>query len=244
MKRYIIIIDPGHGGSDPGAVGPSGLFESHVAWRISCMVADILMRYGIEIIFTRVGDTRVSLDKRVHIANSAKVDYFVSIHINSAKNNTATGTETYAYAKGVEGDKLAHSIQKNLVSQIGLADRGVKYNSLQVIRETKMPGVLAEVAFINNPNEEKLLKSDEFLERAAVGIAKGILEHLNIEYMPKPKEEKPMSDNKNTVSDWAKDAMKWATSKEVKLTDGTNPKDPLTLERFITILHRYDNLKK
>jgi len=241
MKK--IVIDPGHGGSDPGAVGPSGLLEKDVAWRIACRVADLLERYGITVILTRNGDERVSLDKRIEIANNSIADYFVSIHINSAKNNTATGTETYAYAKGVEGDKLAHSIQSNLVKVIGLADRGVKYNSLQVIRETKMPGVLAEVAFINNPNEEKLLKSDEFLERAAVGIAKGILEHLKIYFMPRPKEEVAM-DNKNTVSNWAKEAMEWATSKEVGLTDGTNPKEPLTLERFITILHRYDNLKK
>lgn len=239
MKRYIIVIDPGHGGNDPGAVGPTGLYESHVAWRIACMVADILMRYNIQIIFTRNGDERVSLDKRVQIANSAKVDYFVSIHINSAANPSATGTETFAYAKSVEGDKLAHSIQRNLVESIGLADRGVKYNSMQVVRETKMPAALVEVAFINNPAEEALLKQDEFLERAAVGIAKGILEHLNIDFMLTP-----VIKDMDNVSDWAKEAMKWATSEEVNLTDGSNPKEPLTLERMITILYRYDNLKK
>lgn len=157
------------------------------------MVTDILMRYGIEIIFTRVGDERVSLDKRVQIANSAKVDYFVSFHLNSAKHNRATGTEIYVYSKNSEGNKLAESILRNLVGEIKLPSRGVKYDRLQVVATTKMPAALVEVAFINNPNEEKPLKSDEFLERAAVGIAKGILEHLNIEYMPKPKEEKPMS---------------------------------------------------
>ena len=96
MKK--IILDAGHGGSDPGAVGPTGLKESDVAWKITCMVADILMRYGIEIIFTRVGDTKVSLDKRVQMANQSKADFFISIHINSATNPNATGTETYAYA--------------------------------------------------------------------------------------------------------------------------------------------------
>ncbi|MBU5677608.1 N-acetylmuramoyl-L-alanine amidase [Alkaliphilus sp. MSJ-5] len=88
--KLIIVIDPGHGGSDLGAVGPTGLYESHVAWKIACMVADILMRYGIKIIFTRVGDVRVSLDKRIEIANSSKADYFVSIHINSANNPKTT----------------------------------------------------------------------------------------------------------------------------------------------------------
>lgn len=185
MRKYTIVIDPSHGRSDPGAIGSSGLKESHVAWKIACMVADILMRYGIEIIFTRVEDERASLDKRVQIANESKADFFISIHINSATNPKATGTETFAYKAGVEGDKLAHSIQSNLVQSIGLADRGVKYNSLQVVRDTKMPACLVEVAFINNPNEEKLLKSDEFIENAAVGIAKGILEHIGIDYMPK-----------------------------------------------------------
>lgn len=190
MKR-IVVIDPGHGGSDPGAVGPTGLKESIVAWNIACIVADLLERYGITVIFTRNGEERVSINKRIEIANYSKTDYFVSIHINSATNPLATGTETFAYAKGVEGDRLAHSIQRNLVQAIGLADRGVKYNSLQVVRDTTMPACLVEVAFINNPAEEKLLKDVEFLERAALGIARGILEHLEIDYIPK--EDKPMS---------------------------------------------------
>jgi len=238
MKRYIVVIDPGHGGNDSGAVGPTGLYESHLAWRIACMVADILMRYNIEIIFTRVGDTKVSLEKRVEIANESNADYFISIHINSAANPDATGTETFAYAKGVEGDKLAHSIQKNLVQAIELADRGVKYNSMQVVRETTMPAALVEVAFINNPTEEVLLKKDEFLERAAVGIVKGILEHLDIEYIPNP----VIEENMDNVSEWAIDAMKWGI--DLGLTDGTNPQEPITLERMITILYRYDNLRK
>lgn len=238
MKRYIVVIDPGHGGNDSGAVGPTGLLEKFVAWRIACMVADILMRYNIEIIFTRAGDARVSLYKRVEIANNSNADYFVSIHINSAANPNATGTETYAYAKGVEGDKLAHYMQSNLVESIGLADRGVKYNSMQVVRETTMPACLVEVAFINNSAEEKLLKQDEFLERAAVGIAKGILEHLGIDYISEP----IIEENMDNVSSWAVDAMEWAIKSE--LTDGTNPKEYITLERFITVLHRYYKLNK
>ena len=232
MKK--IILDAGHGGSDPGAVGPTGLLEKDVAWKIACMVADILMRYGIEIIFTRVGDTKVSLDKRVQIANQSKADFFISIHINSATNPDATGTETFAYKQGAEGDRLAHSIQSNLVGSIGLADRGVKYNNYQVLRDTKMPAALPEIAFINNPAEEAMLKQDEFIERAAVGIAKGILEHLKMNYIPAPKEAQ-LED----VSEYAKEAMEWAI--QSGLTDGTNPKD---IERFITILHRYDNLKR
>jgi len=224
IMELIVVIDPGHGGTDPGAVGPAGLKESHVAWEIACMVADILMRYGIEIIFTRVGDERVSLDKRVQIANKSKADFFVSIHINSATNPKATGTETFAYKAGVEGDRLAHSIQSNLVQSIGLADRGVKYNSLQVVRQTEMPACLVEVAFINNPMEEKLLKQDEFLEKAALGIAKGILEHMGIDYMPK--EDKPME-----TPQWKKEGIEYLAKNKlmsdpegwIKKIDGPMP---------------------
>lgn len=237
MKTYKIVLDPGHGGTDPGAVGRTGLLEKDVTWKITCMVADILMWYDIEVVFTRVGDTKVSLDKRVQMANQSKADFFISIHINSAANPNATGTETFAYKPGVEGDRLAYSIQNNLVQSIGLADRGVKYNSMQVIRETTMPACLVEVAFINNPAEEALLKQDEFLEKAAVGIAKGVLEHLDIEYIP----NHIIEENMDNVSDWAVDAMKWGIN--LGLTDGTNPKEPITLERFITILCRYDKVK-
>lgn len=186
-KHIVIVIDPGHGGSDPGAVGPSGLKESDVNWKVSCIVAYMLVRHGIEVLFTRIGDKRVSLNERVKIANSSKADYFISIHSNSATNPNATGTETYAYKKGVVGDDLAHSIQINLVKSIGLADRGVKYNSLYVVRETTMPAALVEVAFLNNPKEEKLLKDIDFLEIVARGIVKGILENIGVEYKDKHK---------------------------------------------------------
>lgn len=175
-----IIIDPGHGGTDPGAVGPTGLQEKDVNWQIAVITAGELAKRGIKIMFTRNGDEQVSLDKRVQIANNIKADYFVSIHANSANNPKATGTETFAYAPGVEGDRLAHSVQKSLVQAINLADRGVKYDTLRVVRDTTMPAVLVEVAFINNPDEEKLLRNDAFLEKAGVSIGKGILAYLGL----------------------------------------------------------------
>ena len=182
-----IIIDPGHGGTDSGAIGPTALQEKYVNWQIAVITAGELARHGIVVTFTRAGDERVSLDKRVRIANDANADYFVSIHANSASNPRATGTETYAYAPGVEGDRLAHSIQRSLVQAIGLADRGVKYDTLKVVRETTMPAVLVEVAFLNNPDEEKLLRNDAFLEKAGVSIGKGILTHLGLfKDQPKP----------------------------------------------------------
>jgi len=182
-----VIIDPGHGGKDPGAIGPTGLKEKDVNWQIAVITAGELAKHGIKIMFTRNGDEQVSLDKRVQIANSIKADYFVSIHANSASNPKAAGTETFAYRQNIEGERLAYSIQQSLVREIELTDRGVKYADFTVIAKTTMPACLVEVAFINNPDEEKLLRNNAFLERAGVSIGKGILTHLGLfKDQPKP----------------------------------------------------------
>jgi len=187
-----VILDAGHGGNDPGAVGPTGLLEKDVNLKITFIVADILMNRGVDVEFTRDHDKRVELSERVKIANDSKADCFASIHINSAADKAATGTETFAFNAGTEGDRLAKSVQKSLVNEIKLPDRGVKYRNFTVIAKTTMPAILNEVAFISNPTEEKLLKNIEFIEKAAIGIAKGILDYFDISYIPQSKEEKLM----------------------------------------------------
>jgi len=232
MKIY---IDPGHGGSDPGAVGPTGLKEKDINLSIAIDVGQILQKHGISAILTRQDDSRVELADRVKIANDNGADYFVSIHNNSASNPAATGTETFAFPNSDRGTKLADAVQRSLVNEIKLANRGVKHKGLFVLKNTKMPAILVEIAFINNPKEEKLLKDPGFLNKASIGISKGILTFLGMEY----RDDGDVDDN---ISFWAKDAMKWATGEEVNLTDGSMPKEPVSLERLITILYRYHNL--
>lgn len=229
-----IFIDPGHGGNDSGAVGPTGLREKDVNLNIAINVRQILENFNIDASLTRSDDSRVELLERVKMANNSSTDYFISIHINSATNSKATGTETYAYPYSVKGIELAKHIQNNLVNEIGLSDRGVKTADFYVLRETNMTSALVEVAFINNPEEEKLLKDQNFINKASLGIAKGILEFVGIKYNQNGKED--------SISEWAKEAMDWATSEEIDITDGANAKDPITLERMITILYRYHNL--
>lgn len=232
-----IFIDPGHGGNDPGTVGPTGLREKDINLNIGINLKQILEKHGVDARLTRADDRRIELAERVKMANSNNADYFVSIHNNSATNSAATGTETFAFYNSAVGSKLAAYIQKSLVKEIGLPDRGVKGSGFLVLKETKMPAVLVEVAFINNPKEENLLKDQNFLYKAALGIAKGVLEFVGIEY----KEENKVNDD---ISPWAKQAMEWAISKEIGLTDGNIPKEPISLERLITILYRYHNLFK
>lgn len=222
MKIY---IDPGHGGNDSGALGHTGLKEKDINLKIAANIRQILQRHEINAVLTRQNDSRVELADRVKMANDNRADYFVSIHINSASNPAATGIETYASPNSDLGTK----------NEINLTNRGVKHKAFFVLKNTKMPAVLVEVAFISNPKEEKLLKDQSFLNKAAIGISKGILMFLGVEY----KDDNDVDDN---ISPWAREAMKWATGKEVNLTDGSMPKEPVNLERLITILYRYYNL--
>ncbi len=174
-----ICIDPGHGGYDPGAVGPTGLKEKNVTLPVAMLLADILRAAGQEVILTRDSDNTPwdsdnDLWKRCQIANDYGADVFVSIHINSAANPAATGTETYCVAFGGEGEKIARSVQKELVAALGLPDRGIKAANFYVLKRTDMPAILTELAFISNPDEEYMMRTDDFLSRAAEAIAQGI----------------------------------------------------------------------
>ena len=172
-----------NGGNDSGAIGITGLTESEVTLTIALKVADILKRHNINAILTRNKDIRVELADRVKIANNNNADYFISIHCNSSSNPTACGTETYAYYSSIAGSKLATYVQNTLTNEIKLVDRGIKYSDFYVLKNTNMPAILVEVAFISNLVEEKLLKSEEFLDKVRVGIAKGILQELGVDYI-------------------------------------------------------------
>ncbi|TEB13348.1 N-acetylmuramoyl-L-alanine amidase [Pelotomaculum propionicicum] len=174
-----ICIDPGHGGYDPGAVGPGGLQEKNVTLAVSLLLAEKLRAAGQEVQLTREGDAGAwdsdgDLWTRCQIANQFGADIFISIHINSAGNPAATGTETYCLALGGEGEQLATAVQQELLATLGLPDRGVKTANYYVLKRTDMPAILTELAFICNPEEEALLASPDFQARAAQAIAQGI----------------------------------------------------------------------
>jgi len=186
--EFKVCLDAGHGGYDPGAVGPTGLKEKDVALTVTRYVGSILQAAGIRVIYTRTGDDiswppnqKKDLAARCRIANQADVDFFVSIHCNSVENPQAHGTETYCYQFGGQGEKLARAIQRNLIQTLGLTDRGVKAANFHVLRETEMPAALVEIAFISNPKEEQLLRNVNFQIKAAKAIAEGIAEVLGVQ---------------------------------------------------------------
>ena len=181
-----IVIDPGHGGNDSGAVGPSGLNESEVVLDIALGLADALKHLELETRLTRTSEVFVELAERCNIANDWGADFFVSIHANSNGPGVA-GLETLYCSSA--GEAFAAPIQQSMVLATGDLDRGLKYRSdLYVLNGTKMPSILAEVGFISNPDTEALFKSGRYRHLIADAIAAGIARHLNI----RPLESSPM----------------------------------------------------
>ncbi len=175
LKGRRIAIDPGHGGSDPGSMGPNGAMEKEITLDISRRIQAILQQRGATVVMTRTDDSFVALDARADLANAAKAEIFVSVHTNSFRRDSTNGVETYYYGGRRESLQLAQEIQRSLLEASGLADRRVKATrDLVVVRETKMPAVLAEVAFISNQEEEKLLQDPAFRQKAALAIANGL----------------------------------------------------------------------
>ena len=181
-----IMLDAGHGESDPGAVGKTGLQEKHITLEIVQRLARLLADQGLSVCSTRTTDRRLvdessakDLQARADKANQAHADYFVSVHCNSAARSEANGVETFVLSRGGLAEALARQVQARLVSMTGLTDRGVKTADLAVLRKTQMPAVLIEVGFISNPAEEKLLQEAAFLDKAALAMAQAIAAHLN-----------------------------------------------------------------
>lgn len=187
LSGRTIAVDPGHGGSDPGAVGSSGLREKDVNLRVARRVADLLADKGVNVVMTRSDDTYVDLYERTRIANEAGADVFVSIHMNANLSSSYSGTSTYYQSIAVSGDewrmdasgKLAQRLQSNLLSSLGRRNIGVLQANFAVLRTAQMPAALAEVAFISNPQEESLMKGDSFTEQAAQAIVQGISDYFD-----------------------------------------------------------------
>lgn len=198
----LIMIDAGHGGQDPGAVGPRGTKEKDITLKLAKLVGDFLTQAGIKVEYTRFTDVYISLTERAIMANKARADYFVSIHINSAESITASGTETFALAPGGEGEKLAKAINDSLVNHINLPNRGVKFAKFDVLKLTNMSAALTEVCFISNHADEERLKDEGFLNKAALGIAKGIVSFLGINW-----QDDAIKSDKSDIPQWQRDGF-------------------------------------
>src|SRR5208337_1010199 len=221
VMRRKIVIDPGHGGHDSGAVGPTGLCEKDVVLDIALRIRGIIKKEypAYEVILTRDTDVFIPLPERAKIANKSAADFFLSIHANASPNRKARGIETYLLnwtndeealkvaarenaislkkMKQVQSElgvilasldrdrkrdgslNLAGNIQRSLVSLIKsrypkVADLGVKQALFYVLVDAQMPSALAEVSFVSNPEEERLLSDEAYRQKIAVSLVNGI----------------------------------------------------------------------
>lgn len=170
------VIDPGHGGQDNGASGKKGTLEKELNLEVSLRLKDLLEEAGAKVVLTRFDDTFISLYERAFLANFLMVDFFISIHTNSHPKAQTEGIEVFYYPNHSHSQPLATSILEAMVRETGLKKLAVKTNNFAVIRETQMPGVLLELGFLSNPQEELILRSDEFKNNAAQGIFQGIID--------------------------------------------------------------------
>ncbi len=176
----LVVVDAGHGGKDPGAISPlrpnkTQLVEKHLTLEIAFRLKRLLEQVGYRVVMTRTDDTYIPLPERVAMANSTGADAFVSIHLNAfPKPGGQWGTEVYYWTP--QSYPLAESIYRNLLSLLGRKGNGIRQRQLYVVRHTVMPSVLVEPCYLNHPEEEELLRSEEFRERIAFAICRGLME--------------------------------------------------------------------
>lgn len=185
-----IMIDPGHGGKFPGAIGPTGVKEKDVVLGICTELFNDLVELGADVRMTRMGDTEVlpggslkeDLNARVEMANSWPAELFISVHANANEKSSPNGTETYHARQASDRSKaLAKLVQQSCIETVHFANRGVKSADFVVIKNTKMPAILLETGFLSNPDEEKKLADPAIQSLFADAITKGVRDYFNIE---------------------------------------------------------------
>lgn len=177
----LIVIDAGHGDFDSGGEN-LGYFEKDINLELALKLEYALKEEGYAVIMTRNDDSFLELYERSDLANETKADLFISIHQNSyMEDSSVNGIEVYYNSeKSTDDEKLAKSIQDGLINETRATDREIRSdNGLVVIRETTMPSVLIETAYISNKNELSLITSDDYQDKVIQGILAGIEEFLN-----------------------------------------------------------------
>lgn len=176
-RRPLVLIDPGHGGDDPGALGAGGTRESEVNLAIALKLRDALRGRGVNAALTRTGDVNMDLDSRMRLVNQLGAQVLVSVHANSHDAAHAAGLETY-YRTAIS-QPFAQQIHQVLVAELQRPDRGVREARLFMLRHPTIPSALIEAGFISNPEEERLLGDGEYQRKAAEAIAKGVASYLS-----------------------------------------------------------------
>lgn len=196
-----VVLDPGHGGGETGAVGPGGLQEKDVNLRVAARAAELLNSQGVPTVLTREQDYRAALEFRAELAAAAEPEAFVSVHHNADPDGPMQrpGTETFYQFRSADSKRLAGLVYEETVELlqglsvdwVGDTDAGAKwrlntrgtdyYGLLRRTAQTGVPSILAELSFISNPAEEELLRRQEVIELEAQAVTNGVLRYLGTE---------------------------------------------------------------
>ncbi|MBC7104772.1 MAG: N-acetylmuramoyl-L-alanine amidase CwlD, partial [Firmicutes bacterium] len=191
LAHRVVVVDPGHGGIDPGAVGRGGALEKDIALAVATRLAELLRQGGATVLLTRQGDNdladpetwdlsvrkRDDLARRVDLANARQAHVFLSIHVNSFGSGAERGAQTFFRAGHPEGRRLATAIQREFQRRLATY-REPKEADYYVLRNTKMPAVVVEVGFISNPAEERLMQDPAYQTKLAWCIYAGLVRYF------------------------------------------------------------------
>nr|WP_275585090.1 N-acetylmuramoyl-L-alanine amidase [Peribacillus deserti] len=179
LKGKTIVLDAGHGGTDPGAIGnDKKTFEKNLTLKMVQQTAALLKGSGANVILTRSSDTYPSLDARVNLAEKYRADAFISVHYNSESKHSANGIETYYYSASKD-KKLADTLHSKIVKASGMKDREVRQNSFRVISTNNRPAVLLELGFISNSSDLSKIKTEKFQNDVSMAIYEGLKTYFN-----------------------------------------------------------------
>ncbi|QUI21730.1 N-acetylmuramoyl-L-alanine amidase [Vallitalea pronyensis] len=179
LYAQIVVVDAGHGGKDPGTIG-HGIYEKNPNLDMVLYAKEYLDKNeNIKVYYTRLDDTYPTYDERIGLANDVEADFFVSIH-NNYFGTEPNGTETHYWrdvdTQGLHSDELADIFQSSLMKQLDTRDRGTKESNFIVLRETHMPSVLLEVAFLSNTEDAKRIKSEAFKKKVGLAVYNAIVQ--------------------------------------------------------------------
>jgi N-acetylmuramoyl-L-alanine amidase len=178
VPAHSVVLDAGHGGRDPGAIGVNGLYEKVVNLSVTVEVAHLLQQRGVRVTMTRTTDRYLTLEQRAAIANRVRPNLFVSIHADSAPNRTARGFTLYVANGASSRSHAAADAIVRTMATTGMHSRKKKKKNIRVLVQTRCPAVLVELGFLSNRQDAALLASAAFRSRLARAVARGICAHL------------------------------------------------------------------
>ena len=230
-----VVIDPGHGGSDPGAISVGGKYrESNNVLAIARAIHGKEPKLpGVQFAYTRLEDKDLGpsvladLAARVKFAEDAKADLFVSIHQNADGAREGKGVEVYYCLGSIKGERLANTILNAIVNATGRIRRGAKPGRLYVVKNTTMPAVLVEAGFVGgDPKEAAVVSDKKMLPIFAEAIMRGIAEYLGLQY-----------GQESAVQHWAQLDLDWLLNEGI-ITAPRLPEQPVTWGEFATVMRR------